>query len=296
MSVFFITGVDTRIGKTYATGYLAKQLLENGINVITQKLIETGCDGKIAEDIITHRQLMQIPLQPVDHEQVSCPFVFKASAPPYIASSLEAIPLYPTRITIATQQLKLKYEMVLLETSGGIMTPITESLLTIDYIAAQRHPVVLVTSATLESINHTLLALQAIAQRGLTLHAVIYNQYQDRSAEADIEELAADEVLHDEQLYGQTFTEHRVKTNLLQNTRLYLQEYLEQHHPKTFWVELPHISFSGKSVSYQKVKEEDKDSNSNKNSIPSYSIEKYAQEIADNTLYAESLYRKIAKK
>ena len=85
MSVFFITGVDTRIGKTYATGYLAKQLLENGINVITQKLIETGCDGKIAEDIITHRQLMQIPLQPVDHDQVNCPFIFKASAPPYIA-------------------------------------------------------------------------------------------------------------------------------------------------------------------------------------------------------------------
>ena len=171
------------------------------------------------------------------------------------------------------------------------MTPITESLLTIDYIAAQRHPVVLVTSATLESINHTLLALQAIAQRGLTLHAVIYNQYQDRSAEADIEELAADEVLHDEQLYEQTFTEHRVKTNLLQNTRLYLQEYLEQYHPETFWVELPHISFSGKNVSYQKVKDED-----NKNSVPSYSIEKYAQEIADNTLYAESLYKKIAKK
>lgn len=234
---------------------------------------------------------MQIPLQPVDHDQVSCPFVFKASAPPYIASSLEAIPLYPTRITVATQQLKLKYEMVLLETSGGIMTPITESLLTIDYIEAQGHPVVLVTSATLESINHTLLALQAIAQRGLTLHAVIYNQYQDRSAEADIEELTADEVLHNEQLYEQTFTEHRVKTNLLQNTRLYLQEYLEQYHPETFWVELPHISFSGNNVSYQKVKYED-----NKNSVPSYSIEKYAQEIADNTLYAESLYKKIAKK
>lgn len=290
MSVFFITGIDTRIGKTYATGYLAKHLLENGINVITQKLIETGCEGKIAEDIITHRHLMQMPLQPVDHQQVTCPFVFKASAPPYIAASLEATPLYPARITVATQQLKLKYEMVLLETSGGIMTPLTESLLTIDYIAERGHPVVLVTSATLESINHTLLALQAIAQRGLTLHAVIYNQYQDYCA--DIEELTANEVLHDEQLYDQTFSEHRVKTNLLQNTRLYLQEYVAQHHPDTFWVELPYVSFGGQRVSYQKS---EGDEGSKKNITPSYSIEKYAQEIADNTLYAESLYKKIAK-
>ena len=65
---------------------------------------------------------MQIPLQHVDLQYVSCPFVFKASAPPYMAASLENIPLYPARITVATQQLKLKYEMVLLETSGGIMT------------------------------------------------------------------------------------------------------------------------------------------------------------------------------
>lgn len=293
MSVFFITGVDSRIGKTYATGYLAKQLLENGVNVITQKLIETGCDSKIAEDIVTHRHIMQIPLQHVDLQQVSCPFVFKAAAPPYIAASLENIPLYPARITVATQQLKLKYEMVLLETSGGIMTPLTESLLTIDYIAAQGHPVVLVTSATLESINHTLLALQAIAQRGLTLHAVIYNQYQDPAQSVDTEELTPDQVLQDEQLYKESFDTHRVRTNLLQNTRLYLQQYLKQHHPDTFWVELPYISFSSQSVHYQKPEEDNKDDN---NSNPAYNIEKYAQEIADNTLYAESLYKKIAQK
>lgn len=292
MSVFFITGVDSRIGKTYATGYLAKQLLENGVNVITQKLIETGCDNSIAEDIITHRHIMQIPLQHVDLQQVSCPFVFKAAAPPYMAASLENIPLYPARITVATQQLKLKYEMVLLETSGGIMTPLTESLLTIDYIVAQGHPVVLVTSATLESINHTLLALQAISQRGLTLHAVIYNQYQDPAQSVDTDELTPDQVLQDEQLYKESFDTHRVRTSLLRNTRLYLQQYLKQHHPETFWVELPYISFSSQRVHYQKPEEEKKDTNGH----PSYSIEKYAQEIADNTLYAESLYKKIAKK
>lgn len=292
MSVFFITGVDSHIGKTYATGYLAKHLLENGVNVITQKLIETGCKGNIAEDIITHRHIMQIPLQYVDHQYVSCPFVFRAAAPPYMAASLENIPLYPARITVATQQLRLQYEMVLLETSGGIMTPLTESLLTIDYIAEQGHPVVLVTSATLESINHTLLALQAIAQRGLTLHAVIYNQYQHSAATVDTDELTPDQVLQNEQLYKESFDTHRVRNTLLKNTRLYLQQYLKQHHPDTFWVELPYISFSSQISHYLKPEVEKK----NVISHPAYSMEKYAQEIADNTLYAESLYKKIAKR
>jgi len=43
--VFFITGIDTDAGKSMATGMLAKYLLAKGVNVITQKLIQTGCVG-----------------------------------------------------------------------------------------------------------------------------------------------------------------------------------------------------------------------------------------------------------
>ena len=73
MSVLFISGIDTDIGKTYATGMMAKALMQQGISVITQKLVQTGvsvnlASGKmnIADDIVTHRQLMGIPLQPCD--------------------------------------------------------------------------------------------------------------------------------------------------------------------------------------------------------------------------------------
>nr|WP_241879573.1 dethiobiotin synthase [Psychrobacter sp. PraFG1]UNK06393.1 hypothetical protein MN210_07715 [Psychrobacter sp. PraFG1] len=76
MSVFFITGAGPHIGKTYATGYLGKQLMEQGVNVITQKLVQTGCDRDIATDIMIHRKIMQMPLQVVDKASESCPFVF----------------------------------------------------------------------------------------------------------------------------------------------------------------------------------------------------------------------------
>jgi dethiobiotin synthetase len=37
--VFFITGIDTNIGKSYATGYIAKTYSAAGFRVVTQKLI-----------------------------------------------------------------------------------------------------------------------------------------------------------------------------------------------------------------------------------------------------------------
>lgn len=39
--IYFISGIDTDAGKSYATGYLARCLNENGVKTITQKL--SGC-------------------------------------------------------------------------------------------------------------------------------------------------------------------------------------------------------------------------------------------------------------
>ena len=40
-NVFFVSGIDTDTGKSYATGYLAKLWNGQGIRTITQKLIQT---------------------------------------------------------------------------------------------------------------------------------------------------------------------------------------------------------------------------------------------------------------
>lgn len=68
-----------------------------------------------------------------------------------------------------------RFEIVLLEGAGGLMVPLTTSLLTIDYVAQHQFPVILVTSGRLGSINHTLLSLEALKSRGLKLKALVYN-------------------------------------------------------------------------------------------------------------------------
>ena len=54
--VTFITGIDTDAGKSYATGWLARELASQGLKVATQKFIQTGCDA-FSEDIELHRKI-----------------------------------------------------------------------------------------------------------------------------------------------------------------------------------------------------------------------------------------------
>lgn len=225
MSVLFISGIDTDIGKTYATGMLAKALMQQGTNVITQKLVQTGVSVNpmtgemgIADDIITHRALMDIPLQPCDLDFTTCPYRYQKPASPHLASRLSKQTLDPEVITSATKSLQADYEVVLLEGAGGLLVPITEQLFVLDYIAAQGYPIILVTSGRLGSINHTLLSLEAITQRGLQVHTVVYNHIHDDTDNTDAE--------------------------IANSTIELLQEYLKQHYPAAHWLQLPTVKMN----------------------------------------------------
>ncbi len=221
MSVLFVSGIDTDIGKTYATGLLAKALMQQGINVMTQKLVQTGISKQangelgIADDILSHRKLMKIPLQPCDLDFTTCPYRYEKPASPHLSAALANQPLDIQMITEATKTLQSDYDVVLLEGAGGLLVPITTELLTLDYIAEQDYPIVLVTSGRLGSINHTLLSLEAIKSRGLTVHSVIYNHIHDDAEQTDAE--------------------------IANSTIDFLQAYLARHYPKAHWLQLPYI-------------------------------------------------------
>lgn len=174
--VLFITGIDTNIGKTYATGILARTLAGQGKTVITQKMIQTGCE-EISEDIEMHRKLQGIPFTEEDKQGLTCPYIFTYPCSPHMAAAKDKRNIDLSVITAATRQLQEKYEYVLLEGAGGLMVPNDFDSLTIDYIKEQGYPVILVTSGKLGSINHTLLSLYACKQYGIPVKALVYNLF-----------------------------------------------------------------------------------------------------------------------
>lgn len=175
-NVYFVSGIDTDAGKSYATGFLAREWNKKGKRTITQKFIQTGNVG-YSEDIDLHRRIMGIPPTREDKEGLTMPEIFSYPASPHLAARLDNRPIDFCKIKNATQELSERYDCVLLEGAGGLMVPLTTELLTIDYIARENYPLIFVTSGKLGSINHTLLSLEAIQKRNITLDTVLYNLY-----------------------------------------------------------------------------------------------------------------------
>lgn len=174
--VWFVSGIDTNIGKTYATGLLARALALHGVKVITQKMVQTGCKDT-SEDIIMHRNLQGIPPLKEDIEGLTCPYIFSYPASPHLAAEIDRRSIDISQITKATGKLLGEYELVLLEGAGGLMVPLDDSCLTLDYVGNQGYPVLLVTNGRLGSLNQTLLSLYACQNKGISVKALVYNSY-----------------------------------------------------------------------------------------------------------------------
>lgn len=213
-NVVFVSGIDTDIGKTVVTGWLARQWLERGEKVITQKLVQTGCVGA-SDDILMHRRIMGCDLFEEDRDGTTMPVLYAYPASPHLAARLEQRELDFAVIEPATARLCARYDTVLVEGAGGLMVPLTEQLLTIDYVVQRGWPVLLVTSGRLGSINHTLLSLEALAARGIALHGVAWNSRDDSGDEV----IAAD-------------------------SRNFIRAHVARHFPQAHWYEVPRLELA----------------------------------------------------
>lgn len=202
----FITGIDTDAGKSYVTGLLAKSLLEQGIDVTTLKLIQTGNVG-FSEDIEVHRRLMEIELTDEDKTFLTAPEIYSYPCSPDLAARIDGRDIDFDKIDRSIDILVSNHDILLIEGAGGLMVPLKDEYLTIDYIKDRNLPVVLTVNSTLGSINHTLLSLFAIKQYGLQLFAVVYNSYYD-----------TDKII-------------------AEDTRIYIKKWLEHHFKDTLYIE-----------------------------------------------------------
>ncbi len=212
--VIFVSGIDTDAGKSYVTGEIARQMMNDGVKVITQKFIQTGNDG-YSEDIELHRSIMGVEPFDEDRDFTTAPVIFTYPASAQLAARLDGRDIDLTVVEKATERLLERYDTVLIEGAGGLMVPVTDDYTTIDYVASHDLPLILVTNGKLGSINHTLLSLEAIASRGIRLKALAYNEHFD-----------TDPVIADD-------------------TKGYLERYITRHFPEADMIFVPSIETKG---------------------------------------------------
>ena len=155
----FVTGTDTGIGKT-----LTSAVLVRAWGAAYWKPLQSGLADE-SGDTDTVAGLARLP-----RERVHPPaYALQASLSPWDAARLE-------NVTIDAGQLRLPASgdlPLVVEGAGGLYVPADDHTMMIDVIEAFGLPVVLVARSGLGTINHTLLSLHALRQRGIPVLGVI---------------------------------------------------------------------------------------------------------------------------
>lgn len=206
----FVSGIDTDAGKSYATGYLATRLAQQGKRVITMKFIQTGNLGN-SEDIDVHRRIMGCGYLPEDLDHTTAPIIFSYPCSPQLAARIDNREIDLHLIDSASARLDSGYDAVLIEGAGGLMVPLTDDFLTIDYPLTRSIPVALVTNGRLGSISHTLLALDALKSRNMRLAYLLYNTHFDTDR------------------------------TIVDDTRAFLRRYLDKNFRTAEWLDIPSL-------------------------------------------------------
>ena len=163
---FFVTGTDTGVGKTEVSAALLSLLAASGQRPFAYKPCESGGN---ADSLALWRAAGS--WQP---QETVCLYRFKAPLAPSLAARAERKQVQWKRLLSGFRSFGKAPGVV--EGAGGLFVPLDDRHDVIDLIAATKLPVVLVARAGLGTINHTTLALNALAQRKLEVAAVVLSQ------------------------------------------------------------------------------------------------------------------------
>jgi dethiobiotin synthetase len=165
----FVTGTDTGVGKTVVACALVRALHARGHDVGVMKPVETGVGSEGPLDARALREAASAtePLETICPERLPLP-----AAPTVAAAALgREVDLDAMRRAFA--HLAARHELLVVEGAGGLLVPAAKGFSMADLAGELGLPLLVVARASLGTINHTLLTLEAAAQRGLDVAGVV---------------------------------------------------------------------------------------------------------------------------
>ena len=176
MPTFFITGTDTEVGKTVATGLIAYECKQAGRKVVTQKWIQSGLES-CSEDIETHLELMKANRNDYnDYLKCMTPYKFQLAASAHLAAKEEGRHINPHYLFACSTALSKVFDFVFIEGLGGLQVPINDSITTCDLLEKCNYQTIVVVDNKLGAINHALLTLESLRERKIPVAGIIINQ------------------------------------------------------------------------------------------------------------------------
>ena len=188
-TTLFITSSGTEIGKTFVSSLIIRQLRKQGYAIEALKPVISGLTAEDFTNSDTALLLtaLERPVTTETIEQMS-PWRFKAALSPDMAAAKEGREVsFDALVEYCTATRATAEDVLLIEGVGGVMVPLDQSNLVVDWIAAlaQRTNVrpVLVVGSYLGTLSHTFTAAAVLAERGVPPVAVIVSETLDSTVE-----------------------------------------------------------------------------------------------------------------
>ncbi|MCX8034139.1 MAG: dethiobiotin synthase [Thermodesulfovibrio sp.] len=180
---YFITGTDTGVGKTIVSAAILRGFIKKGLKVGAMKPIETGCLNKDGILLPSDGMFLRDMAEMNDPLEFVTPIKFENPLSPFVASKLEDKDIDLERIFKVFENLKKKYDYMVVEGIGGLMVPITKILkkkakaiyFVRDLIKDMAMEVIIVSRPTLGTINHTFLTVEALKIKKIPIKGFIIN-------------------------------------------------------------------------------------------------------------------------
>ena len=175
-SHYFITGTDTEIGKTLVAGAMIFRLRQQYQRVAGFKPVAAGMyrnkNNQLANEDVETLMLASTLSLPAT---IVCPYQLDQAAAPHLVAKQLGIELDLATMLAAYQQLSQQVDAVVVEGAGGFLVPFSDEFDLADFAVALKLPVILVVGLRLGCLNHALLTVAAIEQRGLKLAGWVAN-------------------------------------------------------------------------------------------------------------------------
>jgi dethiobiotin synthase len=169
---FFVTGTDTGIGKTLVSG-----MLMSSLDATYWKPIQAGLDEETDTEFV--QRVSEADPSRIIRER----YRLETPMSPHAAADIDGVKVSLNDFELPEYDTK----HLIVEGAGGLIVPINWEHTVLDMIERLKLPVLLVARSSLGTLNHTLLSLKALKDRGIEIFAVVLNGEKHPSNKETIE-------------------------------------------------------------------------------------------------------------
>ena len=153
MTRLVVTGTDTGIGKTIFSAALVQ-----ATDTPYWKPIQSGLEEETDSETVA--RLAGVPVRPEAYRLVT-------PASPHRAAEIDVVNIDVETLTPPPGDL-------IVEGAGGALVPVTRQTLYADLFATWQIPVIVCARTGLGTINHSLLTIEALRNRGVPIHGLAF--------------------------------------------------------------------------------------------------------------------------